>query len=157
MTVTGKIGNFDLSYNYSYLDRDIDSESDYSDYGYWYDVVSGYGYQTYDNDGNSINPSQYIQGEDRYKNYSQELRISSDQDKRLRFIGGLFWQKQTHDIQQRYKIDDFADYYSVTGWEDTIWLTKQLRTDEQKAIFGELTYDFTEKLSATVGLPLFPE
>lgn len=153
LTVTGKIGSFDLSYNYSYLDRDIDSESDYSDYGYWYDVVSGY--QAYDNDGNSINPSQYIQGEDRYKNYSQELRISSDQDKRLRGIGGLFWQKQTHDIQQRYKIDDFADYYSVTGWEDTIWLTKQVRTDEQKAIFGELTYDITEKLSATVGFRYF--
>ena len=85
LTVTGKVGSFDLSYNYSYLDRDIDSESDYSDYGYWYDVVSGY--LAYDNDGNAINPSQYIQSEDRYKNYSQELRISSDQDKRLRFIG----------------------------------------------------------------------
>lgn len=153
LTVTGKVGSFDLSYNYSYLDRDIDSESDYSDYGYWYDVVSGY--LAYDNDGNTINPSQYIQGEDRYKNYSQELRISSDQDKRIRFIGGLFWQKQTHDIQQRYKIDDFGDAYEVTGWEDTIWLTKQLRTDEQKAVFGELTYDFTDKLSATVGFRYF--
>lgn len=153
LTVTGKVGSFDLSYNYSYLDRDIDSESDYSDYGYWYDVVSGY--LAYDNDGNTINPSQYIQGEDRYKNYSQELRISSDPEKRLSFIGGLFWQKQTHDIQQRYKIDDFGDAYEVTGWEDTIWLTKQLRTDEQKAVFGELTYDFTEKLSATVGFRYF--
>ncbi|MBP6310485.1 MAG: TonB-dependent receptor, partial [Arenimonas sp.] len=98
LTVTGKVGNFDVSYNYSYLDRDIDTQSDYSDYGYWYDVVSGYG--AYDNDGNYIDPSQYIVGVDKYKNYSQELRISSDQSKRLRFIGGLFWQKQTHDIQQ---------------------------------------------------------
>lgn len=155
LTVTGKIGNFDVSYNYSYLDRDIDSESDYSDYGYWYDVVYGSGEFITDNNGDKINPSQYIQGEDRYKNYSQELRITSDQDKRLRFIGGLFWQKQTHDIQQRYKIDNFADAYEVTGWEDTIWLTKQLRTDEQKAIFGELTYDITEKLSATVGFRYF--
>ena len=155
LTVTGKIGNFELSYNYSYLDRDIDSESDYSDYGYWYDIVYGSGAFIYNNDYEMINPSQYIQGQDKYKNYSQELRIASDQDKRLRFIGGLFWQKQTHDIQQRYKIDDFNDTYEVTGWEDTIWLTKQMRTDEQKAVFGELTYDITDKLSTTVGFRYF--
>ena len=155
LTVTGKIGSFDLSYNYSYLDRDIDTESDYSDYGYWYDVVAGYGEYFYDNDGNYINPSQYIQGKDRYKNYSQELRISSDQDKRVRFIGGFFWQKQTHDIQQDYRVDDLNDDIAITGWPDTIWLTKQERNDEQKAVFGELTYDFTEKLSATVGFRYF--
>jgi iron complex outermembrane recepter protein len=155
LTVTGKVGNFDLSYNYSYLDRDIDSESDYSDYGYWYDVVSGYGSYFTDNNGDLINPSQYIQGKDRYKNYSQELRISSDQDKRLSFIGGLFWQRQTHDIQQDYRVDDLNDDIAITGWPDTIWLTKQLRTDEQKAIFGELTYDITDKLSALVGFRYF--
>ncbi|MBP7371059.1 MAG: TonB-dependent receptor, partial [Arenimonas sp.] len=149
MTVTGKIGNFDVSYNYSYLDRDIHTQSDYSDYGYWYDVVYGYG--AYDNDGHNIDPSQYIQGVDKYKNYSQELRISSDQSKRLRFIGGLFWQKQTHDIQQDYIINGMGDQYEVTGWDDTIWLTKQMRTDKQTAIFGELTFDFTDKLTGTLG------
>ncbi|MBP6299167.1 MAG: TonB-dependent receptor, partial [Arenimonas sp.] len=147
------VGNFDVSYNYSYLDRDIDTQSDYSDYGYWYDVVSGYG--AYDNDGNYIDPSQYIVGVDKYKNYSQELRISSDQSKRLRFIGGLFWQKQTHDIQQDYLIKDFGDQYEVTGWDDTIWLTKQIRTDKQTAIFGELTFDFTDKLKGTFGIRHF--
>lgn len=153
LTVTGKVGNFDVSYNYSYLDRDIDSQSDYSDYGYWYDVVYGSG--MVDNNYDSIDPSQYIQGEDKYKNYSQELRVSSDQSKRLRFIGGLFWQKQTHDIQQDYLIAGMNDSYEVTGWDDTIWLTKQLRTDKQTAIFGELTYDFTEKLSGTFGFRHF--
>ena len=155
LTVTGKIGNFDVSYNYSYLDREIDSQSDYSDYGYWYDVVYGSGAYIYDNAGDLIDPSQFIQGKDKYKNYSQELRVSSDQSKRLRFIGGLFWQKQTHNIQQDYQINDFSDYYAVTGWEDTIWLTKQVRTDKQTAIFGELTYDFTEKLSGTFGFRHF--
>jgi outer membrane receptor protein involved in Fe transport len=39
LTVEGKIGNFDIVYAGSYLDREVDSELDYSDYSYWYDVA----------------------------------------------------------------------------------------------------------------------
>ena len=43
----------------------------------------------------------------------------------------------------------------VTGWPDTWWLTEQKREDKDKAIFGEVTFDFTEKLSGTAGLRVF--
>ncbi|MEY3069740.1 MAG: hypothetical protein RLZZ456_1439 [Pseudomonadota bacterium] len=155
LTVTGKVGNFDLVYSYANLNRDIDVESDYTDYGYWYDVVSGYGAYAIDNNSDYINPAQYILGKDRYKKQSHELRISSPQDERFRFIGGVFMQNQSHDIQQRYKIDDFADFYDVPGWEDTIWLTKQDRRDDEKAAFGEFSFDFTDKLTATAGIRYF--
>jgi iron complex outermembrane recepter protein len=155
LTLQGKIGNFDLVYAFAHLKRDVDTESDYSDYGYWYDTLAGYGAYFVDDAGNFVNPAQYIQAEDRYKKTSHELRISSPQENRLRFVAGLFWQDQFHDIQQRYRINNLASSLSVRGWEDTIWLTKQERNDRDRAVFGELSFDFTDKLTGTVGFRHF--
>jgi len=155
LTVEGKVANLDLVYAGSYLTRDVDTESDYSDYSYWYDTLYGYGAYWYDDNSVPIDPSQYIQGKDRYDRYTHELRVSSDADRRYRFVGGLFYQEQEHDIQQRYKIDGLGSQISVTGWDDTLWLTKQLRVDKDFAIFGEFSFDFTEKLTGTVGARYF--
>jgi outer membrane receptor protein involved in Fe transport len=162
LTVEGKIGNFDIVYAGSYLDRTVDGELDYADYSYAYDVLYSdidstfpYGEYFFNDDGDVINPSNYIQAEDKYTKQSHEIRISSPQDERLRYIAGLFWQKQTHDIEQRYLVDDLATSLEVTGWPDTLWLTQQEREDEDKAIFGEITYDLTAKLAVTGGLRYF--
>ncbi len=155
LTVQGKIGNFDLTYAFSRLNRTVDSESDYNDYGFWYDTLAGYGAYFYDDDGDLINPAQYIQARDGYSKTSHELRIASPKDNKFRFVGGVFWQEQGHEIQQRYRVDGLASSLEVPGWEDTIWLTAQRRKDHDEAIFGELSYDFTDKLTATVGLRFF--
>ena len=94
---------------------------------------------------------QYIQGKDRYDRYTHELRVATPVDRRLRFVGGLFLQRQDHDIQQRYMVDNLAAASSVTGWPETIWLTQQLRVDHDLALFGELTYDFTDQLTLIGG------
>ncbi|HYM85898.1 MAG TPA: TonB-dependent receptor, partial [Pseudoxanthomonas sp.] len=161
LTVEGKIGNFDVTYAFSHLKRDVDTDSDYSDYSFWYDTLGAYGaYLCSDFDpdafacapGTLVNPSQFIEGVDGYKKTSHELRISSPRENRFRFVAGLFLQEQEHDIQQRYRIaGDLSDVQSVTGWPDTIWLTKQLREDKDKAVFGELSFDFTDKLTGTIG------
>jgi outer membrane receptor protein involved in Fe transport len=153
MTVEGKISNLDLVYAGSYLKRDVDTNSDYTDYSFFYDAV--YGAYFYDNAGTLINPSQYVVGKDGYTKMSHELRISSPAENRLRFVAGLFMQRQTHRILQRYKVDRLASLNSVTGWPDTIWLTQQLRTDRDYAAFGELTYDLTDQLSVTGGMRFF--
>ncbi|MGH8249670.1 MAG: TonB-dependent receptor [Steroidobacteraceae bacterium] len=155
LTIEGKIGSLDMVYAGAVLDRDGDTQSDYSDYSYFYDYFGSYS-STYivDNDGNPT-VGQFIQGRDRYDRYTHELRISTPADNRVRFVGGLFIQKQEHDIQQRYLVENLADDLEVPGWADTIWLTKQFREDEDEAIFGELTYDITDKLSATGGLRFF--
>lgn len=155
LTVEGKIGNWDLTYAGSYLKRRIEGESDYSDYAYFYDALYGYGAYFYDNDGNFVNPNQYIQSDDRFTKQSHELRIASPSDKRLRLIAGLFYQRQTHNIEQNYIIDNIADAITVPGTESDIWLTKQFRVDRDYAAFGELTFDITDKLKFTGGARVF--
>ena len=135
LTVEGKFSNFDITFTGSYLKRDVDTESDYSDYAFFYDTLYGSGASFYDNDGELINPSQFIQGKDGYTKTSGELRISSPSENRVRFIGGLFYQRQTHDIQQEYNVTGLADQSDVTGWDDSFWLTKQWRVDRDYAVY----------------------
>ncbi len=153
LTVQGKIGNFDLTYAYAHLNRNQVEHNDYSDYSFWYDQHPySYGTYIYDNSGALINPSQYITGKDHYSMDSHELRLASPKDDRLRVVGGLFWEKSVHDIEQRYMINGLSSSLSVPGWPNTIWLTEQVRTDKDEALFGELSYDIIpDTLTATVG------
>ena len=161
LTVEGRIGNFDLVYSGGYLERGIDGLADYSDYSYFYDVLYGYGYYfvtdcaAQDFSCPLTNPSQYFASRDRFTKHSQEIRISSPEDNRLRMVAGLFYQRQTHDIEQRYVIDDIATFIEVPGFADTIWLTKQFRVDRDYAAFGELAFDLTDALTITGGLRYF--
>ena len=163
LTVEGKVGNFDLTYAYANLNRHVEERSDYSDYSFWYDTVF-YGTSYSEHyicsgvdaggsclPGSLINPSQHIVGQDVYRKQSHELRIASPKEDRLRFIGGVFAQSQSHDILQDYVIDGFSPGLSNTGWPGSLWLTKQVRKDNDQALFGELSYDITDKLTATVG------
>lgn len=151
LTIEGKIGSWDLTLTGGHLRRKTETESDYSDYAFFYDAISGYGSFFYDNNGTLVNPNQYIQGIDRYRKTFAEARIASPADARLRFIGGLFYQRQSHNIEQNYIIDNIADSITVPGTDSNIWLTKQLRIDRDYAIFGELSYDVTDKLTLTAG------
>lgn len=153
LTIEGKISDFDLVYAGAYMQRKVHTESDYSDYSFFYDTA--YGSYITDNAGNLINPSQYLTGNDRYTKQSHELRISSPRERRLRFVGGLFMQRQVHNIEQRYQIQNLATAISVPGWPDTLWLTEQIRTDRDYAAFGELTYDLTAQLKVTGGIRFF--
>jgi len=172
LTVEGKIGRFDVIYAGAYLNRDDTVDYDYSDYSYFYDQ-GGSGVYWGDDAGVPLqNPSQYVHGTDGYKRQSHEIRIASPQDERLRFVAGLFYQTQDHEIFQNYRIDGLGgsiyyydddgnlqttDFYDVQvpGWDDTIWLTNQLREDTDQAIFGQVSFDFTDKLSGTAGLRYF--
>jgi len=155
LAIEGKISNFDLVYAGAYMKRWVDTRQDYSDYSFFYDTLLGYGAYLTDDAGNFINTSQYIQGKDYYTKQSHELRLSSPAENRFRVVGGLFYEKQTHNIQQRYRIDNLAGDLEVPGWPDTLWLTKQLRTDRDYAVFGEGTFDVTDKLSVTGGIRFF--
>jgi outer membrane receptor protein involved in Fe transport len=155
LTVEGKIANLNVVYAGAYLKRDADTLADYSDYSFFYDVNYGSGAYIYDNAGNVIEPTQGTIGKDGYKRQSHELRFSTAGEGRVRAVGGLFYQRQVHDILQNYYIRNFSDFFAVTGYPDTIWLTNQQRVDRDYAAFGEVTFDATEKLSLTAGVRYF--
>ncbi|WP_294251814.1 TonB-dependent receptor [uncultured Sphingomonas sp.] len=157
LTIEGKLGNWDLTYASAYLDRRAAQSSDYTDYAEAYDSLyssvgglAGYFYFS-DNAGNPIDPRQRIVATDHFKKLSQELRIASPSSDRLRLVAGLFYQRQSNDIHQDYRVTGLADDLSVNGHPGTLWLTQQHRVDRDYAAFGEVSYDLTDTLTATAG------
>ncbi|MEY4160168.1 MAG: hypothetical protein RLZZ136_789, partial [Pseudomonadota bacterium] len=161
LTIEGKIGNWDMTYAGAYLDRKDSQSSDYTDYAETYDSMyasvgglSGYFYYQ-DAAGHTIDPRQNVLSSDHFKKMSHELRISSPADAPLRFVGGAFYQNQSNDIHQDYKVANLAAALSVNGSPGTLWLTQQHRVDRDYAGFGELSYDVTPKLTLTAGGRVF--
>ncbi len=159
LTVEGHFSNFDVTYAGGYLRRNDHTLSDYTDYSLLYDKQTTYIAYFESNvapvAGHTINPSQWINGRDQYRKMSHELRIATSQNDPLRFIGGLFYERQEHYILQDYIISELPTFQSVTGWPQTFWLTDQVRVDRDYAVFGELSYDLTPKLTGTVGYRFF--
>ncbi len=178
LTIEGKVGNFDLTYSASYLDREFDGSFDYTDYSYWYDSVYTTGYYAdlhfsntgdraapnmfFDDAGTRIMPGARFTNDDGYTKTSHELRISTPQENRLRGMVGLFVAEQTHDFEQRWQVAGLAQSMLLNSDEpngnqfpDTVYLNKFDRIDTDEAIFGNISYDITENLELTVGARFF--
>lgn len=157
LTIEGKIGNFDITYAGAYMHRPNSAVADYTEYADAYDAYyESYGgianYLYFQDDlGNTIDPRQYIVGGNNFKKLSQELRIASPAENRFRVIAGLFYQRQSNDILQDYRVDNLAESLSVNGLPGTLWLTKQERIDRDYAVFGEASFDVTPELTLTGG------
>ena len=159
LTIEGKIANFDVTYAGAYMTRPTSGTSDYVDYvdaynAYYqslgYESILDYQYY-FDNAGNIVSPAQYITGSNHFKKLSQEIRISSPAENRFRVIGGAFYQRQTNDILQEYRIDGLSDDLSVNGHPGMLWLTNQERVDKDYALFGEAAFDVTPQFTITGG------
>jgi outer membrane receptor protein involved in Fe transport len=176
LTVEGKISNFDVVYAGAYLDREVDGSFDYSDYSYWYDTVYTTGYyadlhflnngdrsapnQFFADAGSRIMPGARFVNDDGYEKTSHELRISSPQDRRVRFQVGFFYQKQEHDFQQRWLVEGLAESMwpnqgASPEFKDIVYVNSLFREDEDEAYFGSVSFDITDRLEATVGARYF--
>jgi iron complex outermembrane receptor protein len=154
-TIEGRLANLDITYAGAYMQRWQDGQSDYSDYAYFYDTLYGYGAYWTDDAGNPNDITQYIQSKDYFTKQSHEFRVATPAENRFRVTAGLFYQRQTHNIQQRYKIDRLNAPTEVPLWPDTIWLTKQLRVDRDYAAFADGSFDVTDKLTISAGIRFF--
>jgi len=161
LTLDGNIGDVNVVYAGAYLDRDQNYEYDYSDYTENWAYYQLY-YSPddpwcvyYDDAGECAVGTQYVDAQNAFTRQSHELRFQSSGDQRLRWIGGLFYQKQKHDFDLQYTVPTSAVASSVVEGGRVVWQTKQVRTDIDEAIFGELTFDFTEKFSGTLGARYF--
>ncbi|MCW8926069.1 MAG: TonB-dependent receptor, partial [Xanthomonadales bacterium] len=161
LTLEGKLGDIDMVYAGAYLDRDQNYQYDYSDYTeYWAYYQAYYSasdpWCVYYNDiGECAIGTQYVDAQNAFTRQSHELRFQSPADQRVRWTGGLFYQKQKHDFDLQYTVPDSAVASSVVEGGHVVWQTKQVRIDRDTAAFGELTFDFTDKLSGTIGARYF--
>ena len=157
LTVEGKIANFDITYAGAYMHRPTFGISDYTEYADAYDAYyESYGglanyFYFQDDDGNTIDPRQHIVGGNNFKKMSQEVRIASPSDRPLRFIAGAFYQHQSNDILQDYRVDNLGADVSVNGRPGSLWLTLQERIDRDRALFGEVSFDVTPQITLTGG------
>jgi len=149
-----------------------DASVSYPEYNYYQD-----GAPLNQSFGTCYEPDLYALSYSETQVQTHEIRISTDQSKDLRFTAGAFFS----DLQLEERVDfsypsvnkiNFFDFYpgqsiqeavpnnpfpgSVITEEgpyprDTVFRNDVRRTDEQYAFFGELSYDFTDKLSATFG------
>jgi iron complex outermembrane receptor protein len=152
LTLEGKISDFDIVYAGAMLKRHDKTISDYTDYSLAYDSYSHY---FVDANGKQVNPSQQLRGQDHYRMWSHELRVSSPSSWPVRFVAGVFTQHQEHDIEQRYVIPGIAPNLSVDEWPDTWWLTDEKRINRDYAAFTEVNYDILPRLTATAGIRHF--
>ena len=157
LTVEGKVGNFDITYAGAFMHRPNFAIADYTEYADAYDAyyesyggVANYQY-FFDDNGNPIDFRQYIAGGNNFKKLSQELRIASPVENPFRVIAGVFYQRQSNDILQDYRVDNLAASLSVNGRPGTLWLTKQERIDRDYAVFGEASFDVTPQITLTGG------
>ena len=160
MTVEGKIAGLDVIYAASYLDRERDSVYDYTGYSeYLEDLYAGYGYDSlyYDANGDPASGLQFVTGDETFNRQSHEFRLQSPDDKRVRFIAGLFYQRQKHDFDLRWTVPAADPGGSVVPEDPNtvVWQTSQVRIDRDKAAFGEVAFDISDKLTLTAGIRFF--
>lgn len=160
LLVEGKISRFDVTYAGAYLDRTVSYTADYSDYAFFYDsyfaaTPDDFGNQFFNNANALIDPSQVTTQLEKFTKQSHELRIASPASDPLRIVAGLFYQRQTNDWTNLYKVKDLADSQSITGLPGVNYANIQSRVDRDYAAFAELSYDILPALTATGGVRLY--
>jgi outer membrane receptor protein involved in Fe transport len=168
LNVTGDLGFAELSVTSSYLDREITYEFDanidgqiraqsvvtYGTYIY-YNVLYDTGFQ----------PETYV-NDQTAERHTHEVRLSSLGDSRLKWMVGAFYEK-TEDYWdyvfarvENLDSTPFGAYWGL-AYETYLpntddWYTEEYNSKtEQTALFGEMSYGLTDKLTATVGARWF--
>ena len=106
LVVNGKIGGLRLVYSGAYLVRNVDQVQDYTNYargvfGYYYQCA-GYS-KTDPSKGKCYTPSTTWREQERTTHNSQELRLSTPDDKRIRGAVGVYWEKYNIVDQTQWK------------------------------------------------------
>ena len=151
LTLSGPLtDNIDFTFTSSMFDRDIAYTYDYTQYVYYYgyDYYAAY-YYDYDYYA-STDPRVFYTQFDKYERSSNEFRIQSVTDSGYQWILGAFYETNDHEYQTYY---DFTGQLatSLTVVDNRWWGQDNIRDDEQKAIFGEVTIPVSDLTDLTVG------
>ncbi len=173
LTVEGKVANFDVLYAGGYFERSVHNVVDYSQYTAAYDAYAQYAgatasYARFQNcakgtpanncngaGGPLVDPTQFVNSHDQYAKLSQELRISSPADYRFRGTVGLFYQRQSDNIRAAFQAHELPAYYAIDGSPNIHYMSQHTRVDRDYAVFGDSTFDVTDKFKISAGIRQF--
>ena len=179
-TLTGRIGRLDVVYAGSFLERDVEQRADYVGYTlgggfqpYYNCTYSSGDFSTLEFDIiECAAPEQRYHGIQDSEDSQHELRFSGDLGDSVRFVAGVYIDDSEGGVSQEWEYhsiggvppgnQDFApnaphsqadDFFDPsTRNPEVAFFNDLVPTTDQIAFFGELTYDFTDAWSATVGL-----
>jgi len=165
LTIDGRVGDLKLVYAGSYLVRNISQVQDYTNYARgvyadYYQCVAG----PNGSPGHCYSPSTTWTDNEKETHNSQELRVSTPDEWRIRGIGGIFWEdlKIHEETDFNYKTaPGFAPVAPPAGatsndpsvrGDGTAFFDDITRGYTQKAAFGSVDFDLVPKrLTLTLG------
>jgi len=164
-TLEGRLGMLDMVYAGAYIDQDINQIADYTTNVYdtswlvWYNCSYTASYAV----TGCQAPNETFHLNESKKRSQHELRFTTDSDKSLRFIGGIWYSEDEILALQEWQYHDPANFaqnaeccgattfYPARPLETAFW-NEIFQESNELAFFGEVTYDFTDQFSATFGL-----
>ena len=155
LTIEGKVHDFDLTYTGAYIKRHTHVHTDYSDYTLAYQGSASYYSLWTGPNGTTIDPTQREINRGYYEMVSSEARFTTPADYPLRAVGGVFYQRQQHQIESDFVVPGVDPTYTVSGWPNTWWLTEEMRVDRDQAAYAEISYDIAPRLTLTGGIRHF--
>ncbi len=168
-TVEGRLAQLEFVYTGAFLDRDVEQSIDYTGYnnggGYipWYTCSYASESVSY---RECLDPTKGFKGKQTQQRNTHEFRIMTDANKPLRLIAGVYYDDFEIETQDDYvyiatpelgfvpnaPISDANSINPDPRAAGVAFFNDITRTEEQIALFGELAYDITDALTATVGL-----
>jgi iron complex outermembrane recepter protein len=109
LTINGRAGDLSLVYSGSYLVRNVDQVQDYTAYarGSYADYYQCGNRGSTPATARCFSPSSTWQDQERNTHLSQELRLSTPADWRIRGVGGVFYED--------YRIQEQVDWFDLTA------------------------------------------
>ncbi|WP_218310559.1 TonB-dependent receptor [Alteromonas antoniana] len=167
-TLEGRLEKLDVVYTGGYLDRDIDTLADYTGYtnGGLYASYYVCDYTADPDDQRCLDPTKYFKEDTNTTRSTHELRFNTTMDTPWRVTAGLFYDDQEVATVGQFKIANtelFPNLATTTlGTEginsdggpfpgEVSFVNDITHTIEQVAVFGQLEYDLTDTLTASVG------
>lgn len=162
LTINGRLGALDIVYAGSYLDREVNNSFDYSGYT----QVGEFGYYylcqpTYTLCGD---PTQGVIAFIKNQRTTNELRVSSDAGERVHVVAGVFYDDIETKVDTNFFVGGSIGFFAPNSPHSQsttfnpnprppgiTFVNDAIRSEEQLAFFGEITFDLTDQLSITGG------
>ncbi len=171
LTIEGDLGFAQFTSATAYFTRDTKYTQDTTSYtayfgSFCYDATASYNIYCFQPAGVNYtysDPIGFLTNDQENTSFTQEFRLSH-QGERIDWVAGVFWERRTEDwdfdsftIQEggyraQAGFDNWVNYWDVpTEATDAWWFSGDRTEWTDTAVYGELTFKFTEKFSGTVG------